>query len=74
MVFLREKFLPPTFLLQFRLMGIRMRVMLNYKLPYHVIQEKDEDTYLPKLSFKTLEEAKEFIKFAPNPNLIISTH
>jgi hypothetical protein len=46
--------------------------MLDYKLPYHVIQEdEDEDIYLPKLSFPTLEDAKEFINFAPHPNLII---
>jgi SepF-like predicted cell division protein (DUF552 family) len=46
--------------------------MLDYKLPYHVIQEdEDEDIYLPKLSFSTLEDAKEFINFAPHPNLIV---
>ncbi|MCB9208404.1 MAG: hypothetical protein H6612_07375 [Ignavibacteriales bacterium] len=45
--------------------------MLDYKLPYHVIEEDEEDTYIPKLSFKTYEEAKEFIMFCPNPNLII---
>jgi hypothetical protein len=46
--------------------------MLDYKLPYHVIQEdEDEDYYLPKLSFSALEDAKEFINFAPHPNLII---
>lgn len=33
--------------------------------------EEDEDTYLPKLSFKSYDDAKEFIKFAPTPNLII---
>ena len=45
--------------------------MLDYKLPYHVLQEEEDDTYRPKLSFNTLEDAKEFIKFAPTPNLII---
>ncbi len=45
--------------------------MLDYTLPYHVIQEEDEDTYLPKLSFKTYEDALEFIKFAHSANLIV---
>ena len=45
--------------------------MLDYELPYHVIQEEDEETFLPKLSFKTLEEAKEFVAFAHCPSLII---
>ena len=47
--------------------------MLDYKLPYHVIQEDDEDIYRPKLSFKNYEDAVEFIKFAHVPNLIIVT-
>ena len=47
------------------------RVVLDYKLPYHVIQEDDEEVYLPKLSFKTLEEAEEFIRFASHSNLLI---
>ena len=47
--------------------------MLDYKLTYHVLQEDDDETYLPKISFKSLEEAREFIKFAPNPNLIVVT-
>ena len=45
--------------------------MLDYNLPYHVIQEEDEDIYRPKLSFKTHEDAVEFIKFAHSPNLIV---
>lgn len=45
--------------------------MLNYKLPYHVIQETEDEVYVPKLSFKSKEDAAEFIKFAPLPNLII---
>ena len=45
--------------------------MLDYNLPYHIIQESEEDIYLPKVSFRTIAEAKEFIQFAPNPNLII---
>lgn len=45
--------------------------MLDYKYPYHIIQEEDDETYLPKLSFKTFEEAKDFIQFASNSNLII---
>ena len=48
-----------------------MGKLLDYKLPYHVIQEEDDDTFRPKLSFKSYEDAREFIKFAPNPNLII---
>lgn len=48
--------------------------MLDYKLPYHVLQEEDEEIYLAKLSFKNYEEANEFVKFAHNPNLtIVST-
>ena len=35
------------------------------------IQESEEDIYLPKVSFRTISEAKEFIQFAPSPNLII---
>jgi len=45
--------------------------MLDYKKTYHVIEEEDEDIFLPKLSFKTIEEAREFVKFCPNPNLLI---
>jgi len=45
--------------------------VLDYNLPYHIIQEWDDETYHPKLSFKSLSEAKEFIKFAPTPKLII---
>lgn len=47
--------------------------MLDYKLPYHVIQEEDEDIYRPKLSFNNYEDAVEFIKFAHVPDLIIVT-
>ena len=47
--------------------------MLDYKLPYHVLQEEDDDTYLPKISFKSYEEAKEFMAFASNKNLIVVT-
>lgn len=47
--------------------------MLDYKLPYHILQEQDDDTYLPKISFRNYEEAKEFVAFAPNPNLIVVT-
>lgn len=45
--------------------------MLDYKLPYHVLQEDEEEIYLAKISFKNFEEATEFVKFARNPNLII---
>jgi len=45
--------------------------VLDYKLPYHVIQEEDDDTFRPKLSFSTLEDAEEFVRFAPIPKLII---
>ena len=45
--------------------------MLDYKLPYHVLQEEEDDTFRPKLSFETLSDAKEFVKFAPSPKLII---
>ncbi|MCB9249716.1 MAG: hypothetical protein H6613_14785 [Ignavibacteriales bacterium] len=45
--------------------------MLDYNLPYHIIKETEDEIYLPKVSFKTLEDAKEFVKFAPIPNLII---
>jgi hypothetical protein len=45
--------------------------VLDYKLPYHVIQEDEEETFRPKLSFKTLVDAKEFVRFASSPNLII---
>lgn len=45
--------------------------MLDYKLPYHVIQEAEDDAYVPKLSFASFEEAEEFVKFASIPNLII---
>ena len=48
-----------------------MRIVLDYNLPYHVIQEEEDDTYRPKLSFRTFEDAKEFVQFAPNPNLIV---
>lgn len=45
--------------------------MLDYKLPYHVLQEEDDETYIPKISFKNYEEAKEFVAFASSPNLIV---
>lgn len=45
--------------------------MLNYKLPYHVIQETEDEVYIPKLSFSSKEDALEFIKFAPLPNLVV---
>ena len=45
--------------------------VLDYNLPYHVIQEEEEDTYRPKLSFKNYEDAIEFIKFAHTPDLIV---
>lgn len=48
-----------------------MRVVLDYNLPYHVLQEEEDYIYQSKLSFNSLEDAKEFIKFAPNPNLLI---
>ncbi len=47
--------------------------MLDYKLPYHVLQEDEEEIYFAKISFKNYEEASEFIKFAHNPNLIIAS-
>lgn len=50
-----------------------MGKVLDYNLQYHVIQEEEDDSYIPKLSFTTFEEAKEFVQFAPNPNLIIAT-
>ena len=45
--------------------------MLDYNLPYHVIEEEEDDVFLPKLSFKTYGEAKEFVQFCPKHNLII---
>jgi hypothetical protein len=45
--------------------------VLDYNLPYHVIEEIEEDTFVPKLSFKTIDDAREFVKFCPKPNLII---
>lgn len=42
--------------------------MLDYTMPYHIIEE-DEGDYVPKLSFESLEEALEFMKFAPGANL-----
>ena len=42
--------------------------MLDYSMPYHLVEEDDGD-YLPKLSFETLEEALEFVKFAPGAKL-----
>ncbi len=47
--------------------------MLDYKLPYHVLQEEEDETYLPKISFKSYEEAKEFVTFASNKDLIVVT-
>jgi SepF-like predicted cell division protein (DUF552 family) len=38
-----------------------------------VLQEEEDETYLPKISFESYEEAKEFITFASNKNLIIVT-
>ena len=46
--------------------------MLNYGLAYHIIEEEDGE-YYPKLSFETLEEALEFMKFAPGSNLKVIT-
>jgi hypothetical protein len=45
--------------------------VLDYNLPYHIIEEEDDDAFLQKVSFRTYAEAKEFIQFAPNSNLII---
>ena len=45
--------------------------MLDYNLPYHIIKETEDEIYHPEVSFKKLEDAKEFVKFAPIPNLII---
>jgi len=45
--------------------------VLDYKLPYHVIQEEDGDTFRPKLSFKSYDDALEFVKFAHVPDLIV---
>ena len=36
-----------------------------------MIQEEDEDTFRPKLSFKSYDDAVEFVKFAHSSNLII---
>lgn len=44
--------------------------MLNYKYQYHIVEE-DEGEYSVKLSFPTLEEAMEFVKFAPGKNLMV---
>jgi hypothetical protein len=44
--------------------------MLNYNYQYHIIEE-DEGEYVPKLSFPTLDEALEFLKFASGKNLMI---
>ena len=46
--------------------------VLNYNLPYHIIEEEDGE-YCAKLSFESIEEAQEFIKFAPDKNLFIVT-
>ena len=45
--------------------------MLDYNLPYHVIEEEEDEYFLPKLSFKTYEDAKEFVQICPKSNLII---
>ena len=45
--------------------------MLDYNLPYHVIEEEEDYTFIPKLSFKSFGEAKEFVQFCPKPNLVI---
>lgn len=47
--------------------------MLDYNLPYHILQEEEDETFIPKISFKNYEEAKEFIAFAANSNLILVT-
>ena len=46
--------------------------MLDYTKPYPIVEEDNGD-YCPKLSFESLDEAMEFMKFAPGPNLIILT-
>jgi len=50
---------------------LRVGAMLDYKMPYHVIKEEDSDVFTPKLSFKSYEDAVEFVKFAHSPNLLI---
>ena len=45
--------------------------MLDYNLPYHSIKEIEDEIYHPEVSFKKLEDAKEFVKFASNAKLII---
>ena len=44
--------------------------MLDYSKPFHIVEDDNGD-YCPKVSFDSLEEAMEFIKFAPAPNLIV---
>ncbi len=45
--------------------------MLDYNMPYHVLEEEEDYTFIPKLSFKSFGEAKDFVRFCPKPNLII---
>ncbi len=44
--------------------------MLNYNYRYHIVEE-EEGEYSPKLSFPTFDEAMEFVKLAPDKNLIV---
>lgn len=46
--------------------------MIDYELPYHILEEDDEGNYLPRLSFRSYEEAFEFTKFVPGNLIIVS--
>ena len=46
--------------------------MIDYNMPVHIVED-DEGEYTPCVSFATLEEAVEFIKFAPGHYIIVTT-
>lgn len=46
--------------------------MIDYSKPFHVIDEADGE-FKPQVSFDSIEEAIEFIKFAPGNYIIVTT-
>ncbi|MFC2084771.1 hypothetical protein ACFLS9_06920 [Bacteroidota bacterium] len=46
--------------------------MIDYSLPYHLIEEVDGD-YKFRLSFQSYEDALDFIKFAPGSFLVVAS-
>lgn len=45
--------------------------MLDYNLPFHILKIDENDCCHPQLSFAKFSEAKEFIKFTQQKNLVV---